>query len=265
MRSITFAIFISLSSSIIAGDASLTEAVASNQRSPEHTLRDAYRHPLDTLVFFGIKPSMTVVEIWPGTGWYTEILAPYLKKEGTFYAAHFPEKTKVKFFSIYREKFKKKLAAQPALYEQTTLTEFSSNALSEIAPSNSADMALTFRNVHNWLSSGSEKLAFSSFYNALKPGGILGVVEHRAKPNTSTEDMKVSGYVTEEYVIQLAKSAGFRLLEKSDINANPKDSADHPKGVWTLPPTLRLEEKNKDTYLAIGESDRMTLKFIKPE
>lgn len=249
---------------VMADSTDLATVTSSDKRSPEHLHRNAARHPLETLTFFGIKPSMTVVEIWPGSGWYTEILAPYLKENGSLYAAHFPKDSNVKFFRIYREKFEQKLAAQPALYQNVTLTEFSPNAMSVISPENSADMVLTFRNVHNWMSAGGEKLAFLSFYRALKPGGILGVVEHRAKPGTSIEAMKASGYVTEEYVIQLAEAAGFKLLARSEINANPKDSADHPKGVWTLPPTLRLKEENKDKYLAIGESDRMTLKFIKP-
>jgi len=259
-----FSLFAVISSAVMADNTDLAAVITSDKRSPEHIHRNVARHPLETLTFFGIKPSMTVVEIWPGSGWYTEILAPYLKTEGSLYAAHFPKETRVKFFSIYREKFKQKLAAQPARYENVKLTELSSKAISEIAPEGSADMVLTFRNVHNWMSAGGDKLAFLSFYKALKPGGILGVVEHRAKPGTSIEAMEASGYVTEEHVIQLAESAGFKLLARSEINANPKDSADHPKGVWTLAPTLRLKEKNKDKYLAIGESDRMTLKFIKP-
>jgi len=259
-----FSLFSFISSAVTADNTDLAAVTTSDKRSPENIHRNVARHPLETLTFFGIKPSMTVVEIWPGNGWYTEILAPYLKEEGRLYAAHFPKESKVKFFSIYREKFKQKLAAQPRLYQNVKLTELSSRAISVISPENSADMVLTFRNVHNWMSAGGDKLAFLSFYKALKPGGILGVVEHRAKPGTSIEAMKASGYVTEEYVIQLAESAGFKLLARSEVNANPKDSADHPKGVWTLPPTLRLKEENRDKYLAIGESDRMTLKFIKP-
>jgi predicted methyltransferase len=261
---IIFSLFTFIPGVGMAENPGLSDIIASDKRSPEYKHRDAARHPLETLTFFGIKPSMTVVEIWPGSGWYTEILAPYLKDQGTLYAAHFPKETKVKFFRIYREKFKQKLAAQPALYKNVKLTELSSKVISEISPENSADRVLTFRNVHNWMSAGGDKLAFLSFYKALKPGGILGVVEHRAKPGTSIETMKASGYVTEEYVIQLAESAGFELLARSEINANPRDKANHPKGVWTLPPTLRLQEENKDKYLAIGESDRMTLKFIKP-
>jgi len=247
-----FSLFSFISSAVTADNTDLAAVTTSDKRSSENIHRNTARHPLETLTFFGIKPSMTVVEIWPGGGWYTEILAPYLKEEGRLYAAHFPKESKVKFFSIYREKFKQKLAAQPGLYQNVKLTELSSKAISVISPENSADMVLTFRNVHNWMSAGGDKLAFLSFYKALKPGGILGIVEHRAKPGTSIETMKASGYVTEEYVIQLAESAGFKLLARSEINANPKDNADHPKGVWTLPPTLRLKEKNRDKYLAIG-------------
>jgi predicted methyltransferase len=262
--SIVFYLVAAISNESMAGNPSLAEIIASDKRSPEYKHRDAARHPLDTLTFFGIKASMTVVEIWPGTGWYTEILAPYLKADGTYYAAHFPSESNVEFFNIYREKFKQKLIEQPGLYEKVLLTEFSPTDVSRLSLENRADMVLTFRNVHNWMSGGGDKLAFLSFYKALKPGGILGVVEHRAKPGTSIEEMQISGYVTEEHVIQLAESAGFQLLAKSEINANPRDSANHPKGVWTLPPTLRLKEENKAKYSAIGESDRMTLKFIKP-
>ena len=247
-----------------ADQSALSGAIESRHRSPEYTKRDAARHPMETLSFFGVTPSMSVVEIWPGGGWYTEILAPLLNENGHFFAAHFPKDTSLTFFRNSRDSFKTKLNAEPSQYDKVTLTELSSRNISKVAPEHSADMVLTFRNVHNWISAGGDKLAFASFYNALKPGGILGVVEHRAHANTSIENMKKSGYVTENHVIFLAESAGFKLVARSEINANPKDKKNHPKGVWTLPPTFRLGDKDRQTYIAIGESDRMTLKFKKP-
>ncbi|MBN8430923.1 class I SAM-dependent methyltransferase [Microbulbifer salipaludis] len=243
----------------------LQQAIDGEHRTAKYAARDEYRHPAETLEFFQVKPDMAVVEIWPGGGWYTEILAPALKDEGTFYAAHFPKDTQVGYFKRSREAFEKRMAEKKDMYGAVKLTEFAPGGDSEIAPAGSADAVLTFRNVHNWMGGNNEQAAFKTFYKALKPGGVLGVVEHRAKPGTSREDMKKSGYVTQDYVIELAKNAGFELEEASEINANPKDTADHPKGVWTLPPSLRLGDEDKDKYLAIGESDRMTLRFRKPK
>jgi len=233
-------------------------------RTPEFAERDVWRHPAETLTFFDVDPAMTVVEIWPGGGWYTEILAP-LMQEGTFYAAHFPTGIGVKFFDLSRQRFEEKLLSLPKVYGKVKLSTFDPARGQLLTPEATADRVLTFRNVHNWLRTDSEQQAFNLFYQALKPGGILGVVEHRAKEGTTRQAMLASGYMTEAYVIELAENAGFVLEAKSDINANPKDSADHPAGVWTLPPTLRLGSENQEKYLAIGESDRMTLKFRKPE
>ncbi|WOX06103.1 class I SAM-dependent methyltransferase [Microbulbifer pacificus] len=243
----------------------LDSALKGDQRTPANVARDKYRHPAETLTFFQIEPNMTVVEIWPGGGWYTEILAPMLKDEGTLYAAHFPKATEVGYYKNSRAKFEEMLAADKDTYGAVKLTEFVPGGDSEIAPAGSADVVVTFRNVHNWMGGNNEQAAFKAFYDALKPGGVLGVVEHRAKPGTTREGMGKSGYVTQEYVIELAKNAGFVLEESSEINANPKDSADYAKGVWTLPPSLRLGDEDKDKYLAIGESDRMTLRFRKPK
>ena len=243
----------------------LDKAIDGEHRTPKYVARDQYRHPKETLEFFQVKPEMTVVEIWPGGGWYSEILAPMLKDKGTFYAAHFPTATEVEYYTKYRGLYEQKLSEDKATYGAVKLTEFAPGGDSEVAPAGSADAVLTFRNVHNWMGRDNEQAAFATFYKALKPGGVLGVVEHRAKPGTSLEDMKKSGYVTQDYVIELAKKAGFELEESSEVNANAKDTADHPKGVWTLPPSLRLGEEDKDKYLAIGESDRMTLRFRKPK
>jgi predicted methyltransferase len=238
----------------------------SDHRSEKNISRNQYRHPKETLAFFGLEENMTLVEIWPSTGWYTEILAPLLKEKGKYYAAGFA--TSANRTPQWRknlvQRFDNKLKARPELYSEVIVTELSIPERTEIAPENSADMVLTFRNVHNWMKGEYAPGVFETMYKALKPGGILGVVEHRAKQGTSLEQQIKSGYVTEAHVKQLAQEAGFEFLESSEVNANPKDSADHPKGVWTLPPSLRLGEQDKEKYLAIGESDRMTLKFIKP-
>lgn len=234
------------------------------QRTPTWVARDQYRHPAETLAFFGVRPDMTVVEIWPGGGWYTEILGPYLES-GKLYAAQFPMAGMPKYYRDVRTAFAEKLIANPAVYPTTTMVSFDPKNGALDVPDSSVDRVLTFRNVHNWLRSKSEAKAFEVFFNTLKPGGILGVVEHRAPADTDWKTMKTSGYMTEAYVIELAEQAGFVLDGRSDLNANSKDSADHPEGVWTLPPSLRLKEKDREKYLAIGESDRMTLRFKKPD
>ncbi len=243
-------------------------ALAQEHRSEAHQERDRYRHPMQTLAFFDIQPHHTVVEIWPGGGWYTEVLAPILKESGRFYAAHFPANSTLKFFRNMRSRFEGKLENTPLVYQNTRITDFAPPHILNIAPQGSADRVLTFRNVHNWMKNDSEQQAFNAFYAALKPGGILGVVEHRAPDNFNLQKMVDSGYVGDWYIIKLAKIAGFTLLDQSEINANKLDHKDHPNGVWTLPPTLRLPEsgnnQQKEKYQTIGESDRMTLKFLKP-
>ncbi len=259
-----------ISSSVFAASETemlLDQAIAGNHRDAKNKARDVYRHPKKTLLFFGLEANMTVVEIWPGAGWYTEILAPVLRDHGKLYAAILALQSKA-VPDIRREfgqEYLKKLAGHPEIYDRVILTELQAPEYAAIAPPASADMVLTFRNVHNWAKDGNADATFKAFYDALKPGGILGVTDHRAKPGTSQQDMIHSGYVTEDYVIGLAQRAGFRLVARSEINANPKDTKDHPKGVWTLPPTLRLGNQDKEKYLAIGESDRMTLKFVKPK
>lgn len=238
----------------------LEQAVNSGYRDLENRKRDQYRHPLETLSFFGIKPEMTVVEIAPGAGWYMEILAPFLANRGQYIAAGFPRNTDVAFQKDLNAKIDGWLAKFPDAGTKAKFVTFA--APNEIAPAQTVDMVLTFRNVHNWMP--KEKEAFKTFFKALKPGGILGVVEHRADPKSKHDPKAKSGYVQEKYIIKVAKSVGFKLEEKSEINANPKDTKNYPQGVWTLPPTFRLKEVDREKYMAIGESDRMTLRFIKP-
>ena len=253
-------------SSTSSKNTDLDKAINGKHRSEKFIKRDVYRHPKETLTFFDVQPQHTVVEIWPGGGWYAEILAPYLKENGQYYSAGFSltAKRTPQWRKNFANQLNQKFESQPDIYGKAIVTGLSIPEDPEIAPDNSADRVLTFRNVHNWMKGDYAQEVFDSMFKALKKGGVLGVVEHRAKPGTSIEDMITSGYVTEEHVMMLAKKSGFKFLERSEINQNIKDTTDHPKGVWTLPPTLRLKEKNKDHYLTIGESDRMTLKFIKP-
>lgn len=252
--------------SATAADA-IDEAVAAPHRDAANVARDRFRHPAETLRFFRIEPAMTVVEIWPGGGWYTGILAPLLHDDGTLYLAVFSDTAFApdSYQGRSNAALRKKLGADEAVYGKVQWTHLNPPAEMEVAPAGSADRVLTFRNVHNWLKAGQAENAFKAFFSALRPGGLLGVVEHRAKPGTSLEQMKQSGYVTEEKVKELARTAGFELIDSSEVNANPKDSADHPQGVWTLPPTYRMGGKDRAKYEAVGESDRMTLLFRKPE
>ncbi len=246
-------------------EAALDRAIAGAWRSPEFAARDAWRHPKQTLAFFGIRPDMTVIEITPGGGWYTEILAPYLRERGTYVGAvvapdSVPEDRRA-YPTRARDELRAKLGGEPTeVYGRATLVEYDPAAPS-FGPDGSADAVLTFRNVHNWLMAGNAQAMFEGFHKVLKPGGVLGVVEHRAERELPPDDR--SGYVAEQTVIALAEAAGFRLDERSEVNANPRDTRDHPNGVWTLPPTNRHDEADAQKYREIGESDRMTLRFVK--
>jgi predicted methyltransferase len=245
-------------------EAQADRVLAGSHRSDRNRARDVYRHPKETLAFFGLRADLHVAEIWPGAGWYTEILAPLLRDHGKYFAAHYHvDDNTHRFYRNSQQQFVEKLAKQPALYDRAVVTGLLPPQL-EFAPKASLDMVLTFRNVHNWTEQGYDQEMFNAFFAALKSGGVLGVVEHRAKEGTSRGDMVRSGYMTEAYVIELAQKAGFKLAARSEVNANPKDTKDHPRGVWTLPPSLRLGDEDRAKYLAIGESDRMTLKFVKP-
>ena len=251
----------------------LEQTLAGTHRDPANRARDRYRHPKETLEFMGLRPDMTVVEIWPAAGWYTEILAPIVREAGNYYGAIFvlgPDSPE--YQRKTQQGFLDKLKGNPDLYGHVKLTEMGAG-LMDIAPAGSADLVLTFRNVHNWMKGGFVQDAFKAFYTTLKPGGALGIVEHRARPGTPIERMIDSGYVTEEQVMAYAQEAGFTLEEKSEINANPADSTNHPRGVWSLPPGFALCRELKPgpeadacrtPWQAIGESDRMTLRFRKP-
>jgi predicted methyltransferase len=244
---------------------SLAQALAGEQRSADHKVRDLYRHPQQTLAFFDVQNTMSVLEVWPGEGWYTEILAPYLRDKGKLYVAHYSAKSEEPYFKKSLDKFVKKMHEQPEFYGKVEITELEPPKVLQIAPDNSVDRVLSFRNTHNWLSIDQAAAVYVAMYKALKPGGILGVVEHRYNLFKPQNKITTAGYVNEDDVIALARSAGFEFLKKSEINANRKDKKTYPKGVWTLPPTWALKDQDRDVYEAIGESDRMTIKFLKPK
>jgi predicted methyltransferase len=251
----------------------IPEAVAGPWRSISDRARDPWRHPTESLTFWGLKPGATVVEFWPGSGWYTEILAPYLAATGgKLYAAHLqPGDPPDPSASQMVEAFRAKYGEKSKLYGQVEVTAFGPTS-GPVAPAGSADLVLFLRNLHNWMAAGAAEKAFRDAFLALKPGGALGVEEHRAAPGGVPDLLAESGYVDQAYAIRLAQEAGFQLAAASEINANPKDTKDHPFGVWTLPPVRRSSPRGQapnpafdhTKYDAIGESDRMTLKFVKP-
>ena len=236
--------------------------LAGSWRDPGNVARDRYRHPGETLAFFGVQPKHTVIEITPGAGWYSELLAPYLHDAGRYIVASAsaaPDSGAGKRNASLQAKY----TADPARYARVQWQEFDGKA-PVLGTANSADAVLTFRNVHNWVAADTADAYFKAFFDVLQPGGTLGVVDHRARPGTDLATMKTSGYLTEALVVELATRAGFVLEARSEANANPKDDTDHPNGVWTLPPVNRHDAADDATYKAIGESDRMTLRFRKP-
>ncbi len=241
----------------------LTSILAGDQRSEENRARDRYRHPKETLLFFGVRPQMKVMEVWPEPGWYTEVLAPLVRDSGVYYAALTPDPGS-KHVTQRLEAFRAKLASRPDLYEHVAVVNFPLDGTDAVAPE-SVDMVVTFRNIHNWMADDHAAQAFATMFRALKPGGVLGVVEHRGNPTVTQDAQAKSGYVNEDYAIKLIEAQGFRLVAKSQVNANPKDTKDYEQGVWTLPPSYRLGLKDHDKYAAIGESDRFTLRFVKPK
>jgi predicted methyltransferase len=239
-----------------------TEWYEGKHRTPGNVARDGYRHPLEVIEFLGIRRDSTVVEILPGSGgYYMEILAPWLKDSGRYVAASRDAAAPPQYVADHN-KLLARLAAEPALYSKVIVTEFDADQ-HDIAPAGSADFVLTFRNLHNWIERGEIEGALRAFHKALKPGGILGVVDHRGRKDLSQQAQMASGYVREDYAIELIERAGFRLIGASEVNANPRDTKDYPAGVWSLPPTYRLKDQDRARYAAIGESDRFTLKFAK--
>lgn len=241
-----------------AAGPALKAAVAAPTRAAANRARDAARHPAQTLAFFGVQPNHTVVELYPGGGWYTEILAPYLAARGQLWVAA-PAPNGLKGVQTL-------IGKDAATYGKVKVAGLPGNAQTPGVPDGSADVVLTFRNVHNWRFGGQDaaQQVFDAAFRMLKPGGTLGVVEHRLPEARDSALEEKSGYMKQSSVVAFAKKAGFELAGSSEINANSKDTADHPGGVWTLPPNLRLGDQDRAKYAAIGESDRMTLRFRKP-
>jgi len=268
-RIVLVVVAILLSSVALAGSMSFAERVAlgmeGQHRSDTNKARNQYRHPAETLEFFGIKDGMTVMEIWPGGGWYTEILAPAMRDHGKLIIATWdPE---VEGQPNYRYELPKKMeedfAKHPEVYDQVSFEYFSPPGSPSLGEAGSIDVIVTFRNTHGWVNGGLAQDIFNEFARVLKPGGLLGVVQHRADGGADPALSAKKGYVSEQAVKELAANAGFEFEDSSEVNANSRDSKDHPEGVWTLPPSLRLGEEDKAKYTAIGESDRMTLRFKK--
>jgi predicted methyltransferase len=240
----------------------LERLAAAPHRSARNVVRDGARHPVEVLKFFEVRPDSTVVEILPGSaGYYMEILAPYLRDKGRYIAADRDESAAPQYLADH-QRLLQRLKADAGLYGKVAVAKFNADR-HEIAPAGSADFVLTFRNLHNWLERGELEGALRAFHRALKPGGVLGVVDHRGRTELSQEAQMKSGYVREDVAVELIERAGFRLVARSEVNANPRDGKDHPAGVWTLPPTYRLKDQDRAKYQAIGESDRFTLKFVK--
>ena len=252
-----------ISQNVVADD-NLTKFANGKHRSEKNIARNEFRHPVKTLEFFGIKPTMTVVEISPGGGWYAEILAPYLKDKGQYIAAGYDPDSKIKYYSKNAKRLADKLAADPTHFGKAKLSVLQAPDKLDFAPENSVDMVVSFRNTHNWASSGHAEAVYAAIYKAVKPNGIFGLVQHRAGAHNPKDTSGKLGYLKQTDIIEMATKAGFRLIEHSEINANPKDKRDYKDGVWTLPPSYRLGDKDREKYKAIGESDRMTLKFVKP-
>jgi predicted methyltransferase len=245
-------------------DTALRAFIDGPQRSDRNRLRDRYRHPAEVLAFFGVRPDRVIVEILPGAGGYwTEILAPYVKASGRYIAANGESASASEETQKDNAGFKTKLAADPADYDRVEIAEFAADR-HEIAPAGSADFVLTFRNLHNWMAHGETAAVFKTLYAALKPGGVLGIVDHRGRDDQPQDPLAKSGYVRQDIAIGFAEAAGFKFVASSEANANPRDTKDYSVGVWALPPTFRLKDLDRETYAAIGESDRFTLKFVKP-
>lgn len=279
-RTLSLVLALALAGTASAGDkpidAKIEKAMNGSHRSEANIARNEYRHPVETLTFFGLEKDMAVMEIWPGGGWYTEVIAPVMKSKGQYIAVSWDQDVPDQPGYRYRlhGEMLEKFAADPELYGEPKVIEFSPPQSASLGDAESVDMVLTFRNTHGWINDGVAAANYAEFARVLKPGGILGVVQHRATDGTDPKVTAKTGYVSEEAVIAMAEAAGLVLEARSDVNANPNDTHDHEKGVWTLPPSLSMcrgiEDGEAKTecelkYRAIGESDRMTLKFRKPK
>ena len=247
----------------------LSSILKSEHRSEANKLRDQYRNPEQVIEFFGVEPDDNVIEFWPGSGWYSEILAPYLKEAGAFFAATFDENNlnssdkRDVYWSKVAKKYKNKMS-DAGLYGDVRFSTFDNSQLQGDVPENEIDVALIIRSIHIWDEKGDLASGLGEVYRVLKPGGTLGIVQHRANAISELSAIAVDGYMDERYVISAAEKAGFKLVASSEVNSNFKDTKDYPKGVYTLPPTLAMGSTDREKYMKIGESDRMTLKFVKP-
>ncbi len=270
MRSIRLIILITLiavpafAASHLSTDSWLRKVIHGVQRDKAFVMRDSARHPYEELEFFGIKPDMTVVEIWPSKGYWTEILAPYLNPHGVYYVAFPVQSGDAPKMEEAIDPLQAKMNANKSVYGKVNITQLGQDHY-DIAPAGSVDMILTFRNLHNWMKAGYAKEVLAGYYKALKPGGILGIEDHRAANDTPQDLKALSGYIRQDYAVTLAEQSGFEFVGSSEINANPKDTKNWPKGVWTLPPSFALGAQDHDKYEAIGEADNFVLKFKKPD
>jgi predicted methyltransferase len=253
---------IPLATSWADDQSTLAQLLKAPYRTHANVVRDIHRHPIETLAFFGVRDNSTVVEILPGSrGYYLEILAPYLNTRGVYIAANRDELAAPQYLADH-QKFLGRLKEDPEVFAKVKVTKFNADR-HEIAPAGSADFVLTFRNLHNWIERNEIDGALRAFHKALKPGGVLGVVDHRGRTDLSQEAQMKFGYVREDVAIKQMEKAGFKLAGTSQVNNNPKDTKDYPDGVWTLPPSFRLGDKDRAKYQAIGESDRFTHRYVK--
>jgi predicted methyltransferase len=243
--------------------AELDRVLASPHRPAGDVARDVYRHPKETLLFFGLRPEMTVLELSPGGGWYTRVIAPVVRESGQFLAGLAPLVATNANSVRSHENFRNLMNSAPGMLDRVQIVPFDPGR-TPIAPPGSVDLVLTFRSLHGWMARDQAAAVIADMFRVLKPGGVLGIVEHRGPAQVPQDPKAGNGYVNQDYTVRLFETAGFRLVATSEINANPKDTKDHPRGVWTLPPVLAEGDKDRAKYLAIGESDRYTLKFVKP-
>lgn len=244
-----------------AGD--LDVILAASQRPPEDRARDGFRHPKETLLFFGIRPWTRVLQVWPEAGWYTKIIAPLVHARGQYYAGVMAPDPRSRFLTARLASYRRLLASRPDLYGRVTVVTFPLDGRDVLAPG-SVGMVLSFRDLHEWMALGDAQQALATIYRALAPGGVFGVVDNRGDPAVPQDPRAKSGYVRQDYAIRMIEAAGFTLVATSEVNANPRDTKNYPAGVWALPPDYRLGNIDRARYEAIGESDRFTLKFVKP-